>query len=124
MSLPEIIYMFAYSLFLVGAGWSIWQPQQRLAVAMVALALAVDLGTTLGPVLGIEALRFEVTGRNIAFNLGAPLGLATWLLVGGALIARWRGRLAAFRGLLIAGNLTWFLCFQAFQIGLHVLPQV
>lgn len=57
MSLPESLYMFAYCVFIVGAGWAIWQPQQTLAVAMVA------------------------------------------------------------------ANLVWFLCFQSFQIGMHVLPQ-
>lgn len=124
MSLPEILYMIAFCLYLLGAGWALWRPDQRAAVALVAVALALDLGITVAPLFGVEALTFQVTGRNIGFNLGAPLGVLTWLLVGGGLVARWRGQMDVFRGMLLAALLTWFLCFQAFQIGLHVLPQV
>lgn len=124
MSLPEILYTIAYCLYLLGAGWALWRPEQRAAVGLVAVALVLDLSITAAPLFGIQALSFDITGRNIAFNIGAPLEVLTWLLVGGGLIARWRGRIELFRGLLLAGLLTWFLCFQAFQIGLHVLPQV
>ncbi len=60
----------------------------------------------------------------MACHLGAPLGVLTWLLVGGGLVVRWRGRINVFRGMLRAGLLSGLLCFQALQIGLHVLPQV
>ena len=123
MSLAEICLLLAYCLYLLGAGWALWQPERGTAITIVAVALVFDIGVTVAPLFGVGALAFAVGGGNIALLLGPPLGLLTWLLVGGALVARWRGRTAVFRGLLLAGLLVWFLCFQAFQIGLHVLPQ-
>lgn len=122
ISLSEVLYGIAFSLYMVGAGWSFRTDGRPLAVGLLALGAAMDFGLTGLVSFGPEIFSFGITGTNLAIQLGAILGVAVWLLVAAALVVRWRGPRPAFHVLVMLGQLVWFVDYLAFLYGIHTYP--
>lgn len=122
MSLSEVLYGVAFITYMVGAAWSLRSNGGGAAVAVLAVGAAMDFGLTGLVMWGPEIFSFGIEGSNLAIQLGAILGVAVWSLVVAALIARWRGRLAAFHALVVVGQLVWFVDYLAFLYGIHAYP--
>lgn len=107
---------------MLGAAWSLRSDGVPAAVGVLALGAAMDFVLTGLVMWGPDVFSFHITGSNFATQLGAMLGVAVWLLVAGALIARWRNRRAAFHRLVVLGQLVWFVDYLAFLYGIHAYP--
>jgi len=122
MSLTEFIYYVAFSIYMIGAAWSLRSDGDGRAVALLTGGALLDFSVTGLAMFGPEIFDMGATGRNFAINLGAILGGVVWLLVI-ATLAAWRyGRRPVFHVLTVVTQLVWFVDYLAFLFGLHVYP--
>lgn len=122
MSLSEFIYYLAFTVYMIGAAWSLRSDGDGRAVALLMAGALMDFGVTGLAMFGPEIFDMGATGRNFAIDLGAILGVVVWLLVV-ALLITWRyGRRPVFHVLTVVTQLVWFVDYLAFLFGLHVYP--
>ena len=107
---------------MLGAGWSFRSNGARAAVAVLALGAIMDFSLTGLVMWGPEIFSFGISGSNFAVELGAILGGVVWLLVTGSILAWWRERRPLFHGLVMAGQIVWFIDYLAFLYGIHAYP--
>jgi len=122
VSLSEVLYGVAFCTYMLGAGWSFRSNGARAAVAVLALGAIMDFSLTGLVMWGPEIFSFGISGSNFAVELGAILGGVVWLLVTGSILAWWRERRPLFHGLVMAGQIVWFIDYLAFLYGIHAYP--
>lgn len=124
MSLAEFIYYIAFTVYMIGAAWSLRSDGDGRAVALFTFGAVLDFGITGLAMFGPEVFDMGATGRNFAIDLGAALGVVVWLLVVATLLT-WRfGSRPVFHVLTVVTQLVWFVDYLAFLFGLHVYPMV
>lgn len=122
ISLAEWIYACALGAFLFAVPLTFRDPRATWPVAVLTGAILVDFLVTVLPLMGVESLSFNATGSNLSLVLGSVTGLLTWLLFAAAMLARRRERMRQYLGLVLATQITWFVCYLSFLFGLHVVP--
>jgi len=124
MSLPELLYAIAFATYMVGALFAFRNDANTTAIVIMGAAVSADFLITILPALGVESLAMNFQGSNAVVVAGSVMGLTTWTLFVIAALAWWRQKTTLFLGLLVATQLSWFVCYLSFLYGMHVYPAV
>lgn len=122
MSLNEILYIIAYSLFLAGASLSFRHNGSRLSVVVMTIGVTLDILVSMLPLLGVKALSMNVGGTNAVIMFGIALGFFVWLLYGVALVLRAKKRWRGYHVMIAVVEILWFIDFISFLYGLYKFP--
>jgi len=122
MTLNEILYIIAYSLFLAGASVSFRQNGSRLSIGIMTAGVVLDFLVSMLPLMGVKALSMHVGGTNAAIIFGIALGFVVWLLYGAALVLRAQAKRAAYHCMVCTVEVLWFIDFISFLYGLYKFP--
>ncbi|NTW49613.1 MAG: hypothetical protein HGB19_07795 [Chlorobiales bacterium] len=119
MSPPEILYIIAFSLFLIGAAKSFRENGSPRSVAIMGVAVLIDFLTAMLPLAGVEFLKMHVQGRNLALVIGILLGFAVWALFLVALLSKRKGKYPLYHRLITLTEILWFIDFIMFLLGTY-----
>jgi len=122
MSANEILYTLAYCIFVFGAAGSYRENGSFKSVVIMLCGVALDFLTSMLPLAGVEFLKMDVGGTNTVIVFAIAFGFCVWVLFAVALIARKKGAMGAYHGLITAVQLAWFIDFIAFLWGIYKVP--
>ncbi len=122
MSLNEILYIVAYSVFLAGASVSFRQNGSRLSVGIMTAGVVLDVLVSILPLMGVKALSMNVGGTNAAIVFGIALGFVVWLLYGVALVLRAMHKMERYHTVIAVVEILWFIDFISFLYGIYKFP--
>ena len=122
MTLNEILYIVAYTLFLIGASLSFRQNGSRVSVVIMTSGVALDFLVSMLPLAGVKALSMNVRGTNAVIIFAIVLGFIVWGLYGAALVIRAKERWRSYHGMIAAVEILWFIDFILFLYGLYKFP--
>ena len=122
MSPNQILYIIAYSIFLIGAARSFRTNGSRGAVLIMVGGVIVDFLASILPMLGVRALSSGTEGLNGVMMFAIILGFLVWLFFLIALFVWKQGRLPLFHLLVTAVEVVWFVDFVSFLYGMYRVP--
>jgi hypothetical protein len=122
MSLNESLYTIAYCIFVIGAARSYRDNGSRFSVLIMSCGVLFDFLVTMLPMLGVSALKMNLSGTNGVIVFAILFGCVVWLLFFAALALRKAGRMPVFHTLITIVQIGWFIDFIAFLYGIYKFP--
>jgi len=106
-SLPELFYIFAFLLYLVGSSITHILNGVEISLWLMAFAMVTTISTTILPWLGIQWLTLEKKGCRAGWWLALLLQVASWGTYAFAMFLRLNRNLPRFHTLITLTTLLW-----------------
>jgi hypothetical protein len=112
----ELIYIAAYTFFLMGAAKSFRDNGSRSAVTIMSLGVLLDVGISLLPMTGMPFLQVETKEASLHIKIAIGFGIATiWMVYPIALLLRKKGKMSGFHFLIGFMEICWFIDIVLFM---------
>lgn len=122
MTINEVLYIAAYSIFLIGAAKSYRENGSTASVLVMTTGVLIDFLVSMLPVMGVQLFKMEVKGTNPAIMFGIAFGFVVWLLFLAAIVIRRKGNMSLYHTLITITEVSWFIDFISFLYGLYKFP--
>jgi hypothetical protein len=119
MGANELLSILAYCIFLIGAARSFRTNGDIRSVWIMVCGLGLDAVLATLPMVGINVLRGPEQTMNAGIAGGIVLGSTTWIIFIVALILRALKKRAVYHGLIGTAQVTWFISYVSFLLGMY-----
>lgn len=107
ITLPEILYLFAFILYLLGSSITLIHHGIELSLWLMTFAVAVNLFTTILPWLGVNWLALEKKGSKTGYWLSILFNFTSWVSFAYAMYLRLWRILPRFYTMITITTLLW-----------------